>query len=76
MNQELLKRIMIRNALFWVIAIMLPVVVMILLDLFEAHTPSRVAIVAGMSLIVPFILSHLYLGRELGRLISPAKDQV
>ena len=75
MNKELLKRIMIRNALFWMMAMMLPVVVMVVLDLFELHTPARVALVSGLSLIVPFILSHLFLGRELGRLIPEAKDQ-
>lgn len=75
MNKELLKRIVIRNALCWMMAIVLPVVVMIVLDLFELHTPSRVALVSGVSLLVPFMLSHLFLGRELGRLIPEAKDQ-
>ena len=74
MNKELLKRIMIRNALFWMMAMMLPVVVMVVLDLFELHTPARVALVSGLSLIVPFTLSNLFLGRELGRLIPAAKD--
>ena len=67
MNKELLKRIVIRNALFWMMAMMLPVVVMVVLDLFESHTPARVALFSGLSLIVPFILSNLFLGRELGR---------
>lgn len=73
MNKELLKRIVIRNALFWMMAMMLPVVVMVILDLFELHTPARVALVSGLSLIVPFMLSNLFLGRELGRLIPEAK---
>ena len=75
MNKELLKRIVIRNALFWMMAMTLPVVVMVVLDLFELHTPARVALVSGLSLIVPFMLSNLFLGRELGRLIPEAKDQ-
>ena len=75
MNKELLKRIVIRNALFWIMAMMLPVVVMVVLDLFELHTPARVALVSGLSLIVPFILSNLFLGRELGRLVPETKDQ-
>ena len=75
MNKELLKRIVIRNALFWMMAMMLPIVVMVVLDLFELHTPARVALFSGLSLIVPFILSNLLLGRELGRLIPKAKDQ-
>ena len=75
MNKELLKRIVIRNALFWMMAMLLPVVVMAVLDLFELHTPARVALVSGLSLIVPFMLSNLFLGRELGRLIPEAKDQ-
>ena len=75
MNKELLKRIVIRNALFWMMAMMLPIIVMIVLDLFESHTPARVAIISGISLIVPFVLSNLFLGRELGRLIPQAKDQ-
>ncbi len=74
MNKELLKRIVIRNALFWMMAMMLPVVVMVVLDLFESHTPARVALFGGLSLIVPFILSNLFLSRELGRLIPEAKD--
>lgn len=75
MTKELLKRIVIRNALYWVIAIALPVVVMIVLDLFELHTPARVALVSGLSLLVPFMLSNLFLGRELGRLIPEAMDR-
>ena len=75
MNKELLKKIVIRNTLFWIMAMLLPVVVMVVLDLFELHTPARVALVGGMSLIVPFILSNLFLRRELGRLIPAAKDQ-
>ena len=75
MNKELLKRIVIRNAIFWMMAMMLPVVVMVVLDLFELHTPARVALVSGLSLIVPFTLSNLFLSRELGRLIPEAKDQ-
>jgi L-lactate permease len=63
------------GALFWMMAMMLPIVVMIILDLFEWHTPARVALFGGLSLIVPFILSSLFLGRELGRLIPQAKDQ-
>ena len=75
MNKELLKRIVIRNALFWMMAMLLPVVVMIVLDLFELHTPTRVALVSGLSLLAPFTLSNLFLGRELGRLILEAKGQ-
>jgi len=75
-NKELLKRIVIRNALFWVMAMMLPVAVMVVLDLYELQTSARVALVSGMFLIVPFILSNLFLGRELGRLIPSAKDHV
>ena len=75
MNKELMKRIMIRNALFWMMAMMLPVVAMVVLDLFELHTPARVALVGGISLIVPFMLSNLFLSRELGRLIPEATDQ-
>ena len=74
MNKELLKRIMIRNAIFWMMAILLPVTVMIVLDLIDLHTPARVAFVSGLSLIVPFMLSNLFLGWELGRLIPEAKD--
>ena len=75
MNKELLKKIVIRNTLFWIMAMLLPVVVMVVLDLFELHTPARVALVSGLSLIVPFTFSNLFLSRELGRLISEAKDQ-
>ena len=75
MNKELLTRIMIRNALFWMMAMMLPVVVMMILDLFEWHTPARVALFGGFSLIVPFNLSNLFLRRELGRLIPEVRDQ-
>lgn len=75
MNRELLKRIVIRNALFWMMAMMLPIIVMVVLDLFELQTPARVALFAGFSLIVPFILSNLLLSRELGRLIPEARDQ-
>ncbi len=74
MNKELLKRIVIRNALFWMMAMMLPVVVMVVLDLFELHTPACVALVRGLSLIVPFTFSNLFLSRELGRLVPEAKD--
>ena len=75
MNKELLKRILIRNALFWMVAMMLPIVVMIVLDRFELHTPARVGLFGGLSLVGPFILSNLFLGRELGRLIPNGKDQ-
>ena len=75
MNKELLKRIVIRNALFWMMAMMMPIVVMVVLDQFDLHTPARVALFGGLSLIVPFVLSTLFLGRELGRLIPEAKDQ-
>jgi hypothetical protein len=73
MSKELLKRIVIRNALFWMMAMMLPVVVMVVLDLFESHTPGRVALFGGLSLILPFILSNLFLSRELGRLIPESR---
>ena len=75
MNQELLNRIVIRNALFWIMAMMMPIVVMVVLDQFDLHTPARVALFGGLSLIVPFVLSTLFLGRELGRLIPETKDQ-
>jgi hypothetical protein len=73
MNKELLKRIVVRNALFWMMAMLLPIVVMVVLDLFELHTPARVALFSGLSLIVPFILSILFLSRELGRLIPETR---
>ena len=75
MNKELLKRIVIRNALFWMMAMVLPIVVMVVLDLFELHTPARVALFSGISITLPFILSNLFLGRELGRLIPETKDR-
>ena len=75
MSKELLKRIVFRNALLWIMAMMLPIVVMVVLDLFELHTPARVALFGGLSLIVPFTLSNLFLGRELGQLIPETKDQ-
>ena len=75
MNKELLKRIVIRNALFWMMAMTLPIVVMVVLDLFELHTPARVALFGGLSLTVPFMLSNQFLGRELGRLIPEVKNQ-
>lgn len=74
MNKELLQRIMFRNALFWAMAMILPVAVMIVLDLFDMHTPSRVGLWGSLSIIVPFRMSTRYLGRELGRLMSEAKD--
>jgi hypothetical protein len=74
MNKELLKRIVIRNALFWMLAMMLPVLVLVVLDLFELHTPARLALFSGLSLIVPFILSNVFLSWELGRLITEAKS--
>ena len=73
MNKELLKRIVVRNALFWMMAMMLPVVVMVVLDLLDLHTPARVALFSGLSLIVPFMLSILFLSRELGRLIPESR---
>lgn len=73
MNKELLKRIVIRNALFWMMAMVLPVVVMVVLDLFESHTPARVVLFSGLSIIVPFILSNLFLSRELGRIIAESR---
>ena len=75
MNQQLRKRIVMRNALFWMMAMMMPIVVMVVLDQFDLQTPARVALFGGLSLIVPFVLSTLFLGRELGRLIPKAKDQ-
>lgn len=75
MNKELLKRIVIRNALYWMMAIILPMIVMILLDRFQLDTPARVALFSGISIIVPFMFSNLFLSRELGRLIPEAKDQ-
>jgi hypothetical protein len=75
MNKELLKQIVIRNALFWMMAMMLPLVAMIVLDRLEIDTPARVALVGGLSLIVPFILSNRYLTRELRRLILEAEDR-
>lgn len=75
MNKDLLKRIVIRNALFWMMAMTLPVVVMVVLDLLELHTPARVALVSGLSLIVPFTFSNLFLSRDLGRLVPETKDQ-
>ena len=74
MNKELVKRIVIRNALFWTMAMMLPIVVMVVLDLFESHTPARVALFSGFSLVVPFILSNLFLSKELGRLIPDSRS--
>lgn len=75
MNEELLKRIMVRNALLWMVAMFLPVVVMIILDLLDLETPARVGLFGALSLVVPFTLSNLFLGRVLGRLIPGTKDQ-
>jgi hypothetical protein len=74
MTNELLKRIVIRNAFFWMMAMMLPIVVMVILDLLELHTPARVALFSGLSIVVPFMLSNLTLSRELGRLVPEAKE--
>lgn len=74
MNKELIARIVIRNAFFWMLAMMLPIVVMVVLDLFESHTPARVAVMAAFSIILPFALSSLFLHRELGRLLPQAKS--
>lgn len=75
MSKELLKRIIIRNALIWVMAMLLPVTVMIVLDLFDWHTPSRVGLWGSLSLIVPYHLSNRYLRRELGRLVPEAREK-
>ncbi|MEQ1826538.1 MAG: hypothetical protein ABL921_11360 [Pirellula sp.] len=75
MNKELVHRMLFRNSLYWGAAIALPVTVMILLDLFDLHTPSRVGMVGSLSLIVPFQFANRYLARELGRLIPEAKDR-
>lgn len=75
MSQQLLKRIVVRNALFWMMAMMMPILVMVVLDQFDPQTPARVALFGGLSLIVPFVFSTLFLNRELGRLIPEAKDQ-
>jgi hypothetical protein len=64
---------MIRHALFWVVAMILPVTVMIVLDLFDLHTPSRVGLWGSLSLIVPYHFANQYLGRELGRFVTDAK---
>lgn len=75
MNKELLKTINIRIALCWAAAMVLPVIVMIVLDLFDLHTPARVALLASISIIVPFQIAHRYLGQELGRLIPEADNR-
>jgi L-lactate permease len=75
MNNKLMKRIVIRNALFWMMAMMLPIVVLVVLDLLELHTPARVALFGGLSLLVPCMLSNWYLGRDLGRLITDGQVQ-
>lgn len=70
-----MKKIMVRNAFCWAVAIALPVIVMIVLDLFELHTPSRVALWGSLSILVPFNFANRYLGGELGRLIQNANDR-
>jgi hypothetical protein len=75
MSKDLLKRIVIRSALYWMLAMLLPLVVLVGLDQFEWGTPARVAFYSGLSLVVPFMLSNLFLGRELGRLIPETKDE-
>lgn len=74
MNKEIARRIVITTALFWCAAIVLPVTVMIVLDLFDLHTPSRIGLWSSLSIVVPFQCANRYLARELNRLIPAAKD--
>jgi hypothetical protein len=56
MNREEQKRLMIGNSLFWGAAIATPVVVQVVLDLFDRETAGSVAIV---SMFVLFLLSGI-----------------
>lgn len=52
MNDRTKKRFVITQATFWAAAMAIPPIVMAILDGFDKHTPTRVAIFSSMCLMV------------------------
>ena len=74
MNDQLKKKIVVRNALCWGAALMLPSVVMVILDLFDKHTPTSVAIFSGIFMMPLFVLSNVMLNKGLQEIANNESD--
>ena len=68
MDTQKKKKIMIRHGLFWGWAIMTPSVVMVVLDLFDRHTPNNIAIFSGILIMIPFVFCNTYIAGQLENL--------
>ena len=58
---------MISSACMWSAAIGIPVVVMIILDAFDTHTPSNVAFYSSLLIFFVFVAHNIWLGGQLKR---------
>ena len=70
MTKEKFGKIMLRHSLCWGWAFMTPPIVMVILDLFDRHTPTSVAIYSTIALMMPFIFSNAFLSKELTPLVE------
>ena len=65
MTELNLKKTLRQNAFCWAGVIVAPPIVMVVLDLFDRHTPTSVATCSSMVLILLFGISHGLLGKNL-----------
>ena len=74
MDKHQVKRIMLRHGLFWGWAIITPSVVMVVLDLFERHTASNIAMYSGIFIMLPFLFCNKFIAGQLESLI-PSENE-
>ena len=71
MTKQDIKRIVTRNALIGAAIILTPTIVMVILDVFDKHTPNNICMFSTFVMAPMLIFQSLQLGKSL----SPSADQ-
>ncbi|MGB7347490.1 MAG: hypothetical protein WBD20_24930 [Pirellulaceae bacterium] len=70
MNKNQFNQFVLRHSLLWGWAFITPPVVMVVLDGFDKHTPTSVALVSTFMLMIPFLFSTKLVANTIGPLVT------
>lgn len=75
MNKTKFNQTMLRHSLLWGWAFLTPPIVMVVLDLFDRHTPTSVALVSTFALMIPFIVATKLISSTLSPLVTDGETE-
>ena len=69
------KQTMLRNSLLWGWAFLTPPVVMVVLDIFDKHTPNNIALFSTFMLMIPFLFANKLVATALAPFVTDEESK-